>query len=511
MTMTTMTPSNWRGSFTLLTTACLGLIALADWLFYDHTLGWTTALFAAVLVCVMCIRSTRFLRIGFAGWILFIATLGMIALLVEEPTPLTVPYAILLLGTLALINANGWTSSVAAWVNRWVQLIVLGWLRPILDNRLVAQWIARSPITRVSRSWGIGGWILPVMLGGVFLGIFCIANPILSNWFERFSNWAGDLIERIPEILSIARILFWIICGLCIWALLRARTSGRSRDRGTTAPPAQDVGIFRPSDLEVEPALIVRCLLVFNAVFALQNFLDVRYLWFNGGELPPGMTYHEYAHRGSYPLVAAALLAAAFVLVTFRAGGAAERARPARRLVYLWLAQTALLTVSAAFRLGMYVEAYALTRLRLAAGIWMLLIVMGLVWIIWRIVARRSNGWLLRVNILTAAVVLYACAVFNFDGVIARFNIRHADVATGDGLDLEYFRVLGKDSLPVLEPIVGRVQDPQRRKEVQQLIDNLRAQLREETSDWRGWTFRRHRIEESSPGKPPVSVAANPS
>jgi len=493
MTTTATTPSLWRGSFTFLTTACLGLIALADWLFYDHTLGWTAALFAAALVCVMCIRSTRFLRIGFPGWILFIAALGMIVLLAEEPTPLTVPYAILLLGTLALINANGWTSSALAWVNRWCQLLVLGWLRPILDSRLVAQWVARSPITRVSRGWGIGGWIVPVMLGCVFLGIFCIANPILSNWFKRFTDWAYDLIEHIPEILNVARILFWIICGLCIWALLRARTFGHSR-RHSAEPAAQDVGIFRPSDLEVEPALIVRCLLVFNAVFALQNVLDLRYLWFNGGELPPGMTFHEYAHRGSYPLIAAALLAAAFVLITFRAGGAAERARPARRLVYLWLAQTTLLTVSAAFRLGMYVEAFALTRLRLAAGIWMLLIVMGLIWIVWRIVARRSNGWLLRVNILTAATVLYACAVFNFDGAIARFNIRHADVATSDRLDLDYFRVLGKDSLPVLEPFVNRVKDPERRKDVQHLIDNLRAELREETSDWRGWTYRRHRF-----------------
>ena len=58
---------------------------------------------------------------------------------------------------------------------------------------------------------------------------------------------------------------------------------------------------------------MTRSLILFNALFAVQTVLDLIYLW-GGASLPDGMSHAEYAHRGAYPLVATALLAAAFVL-----------------------------------------------------------------------------------------------------------------------------------------------------------------------------------------------------
>ena len=42
---------------------------------------------------------------------------------------------------------------------------------------------------------------------------------------------------------------------------------------------------------------------------------------------PTASTYAAYAHRGAYPLIATALLAAGFVLVAMRPGGPAENRR----------------------------------------------------------------------------------------------------------------------------------------------------------------------------------------
>ena len=58
---------------------------------------------------------------------------------------------------------------------------------------------------------------------------------------------------------------------------------------------------------------------MFNALFAVQTVLDLTYLW-GGVALPDGMTYATYAHRGAYPLIVTALLAAGFVLVDDAAG-----------------------------------------------------------------------------------------------------------------------------------------------------------------------------------------------
>ena len=61
----------------------------------------------------------------------------------------------------------------------------------------------------------------------------------------------------------------------------------------------------------------MRSLVLFNLLFAVQTVMDVHYLW-RGAALPDGMTYATYAHRGAYPLIVTALLAAGFVLVAMR-------------------------------------------------------------------------------------------------------------------------------------------------------------------------------------------------
>ena len=59
-------------------------------------------------------------------------------------------------------------------------------------------------------------------------------------------------------------------------------------------------------------------------LFAVQTNLDVTFLWGNAA-LPADITYAAYAHRGAYPLILTALLAAGFVLVAMRPGGPAEQ------------------------------------------------------------------------------------------------------------------------------------------------------------------------------------------
>lgn len=56
-------------------------------------------------------------------------------------------------------------------------------------------------------------------------------------------------------------------------------------------------------------AALLRALVVFNAIFAVQTLLDAAYLW-GGVALPDGLSYAAYAHRGAYPLIVTALLAA---------------------------------------------------------------------------------------------------------------------------------------------------------------------------------------------------------
>ena len=170
-------------------------------------------------------------------------------------------------------------------------------------------------------------------------------------------------------------------------------------------------------------AAIRNSLIVFNLLFAVQTVMDLLYLW-GGVRLPDGMSHADYAHRGAYPLILTALLAAAFVLAAMRRGGPAGQSSLIRRLVYLWIGQNVLLVISSILRLDLYVQVYSLTEMRIAAGIWMGLVAAGLVLILARIVLGRSNTWLVTMNLATLGITLYACAFLDFSAMIASKGAR---------------------------------------------------------------------------------------
>jgi hypothetical protein len=184
---------------------------------------------------------------------------------------------------------------------------------------------------------------------------------------------------------------FWVLVVCTIWPLIRRpivrklTLQHELRVSGAADFPDMD-------DLFGVQAMS-RALILFNVLFALQTGLDLTYLW-GGASLPDGMSHAEYAHRGAYPLIVTALLAAGFVLIAMRPNGPAENSRLIRPLVLAWIGQDVLLVVSSIFRLDLYVATFSLTYLRLAALIWMVLVAAGLLLILIQIVTRKPNSWL---------------------------------------------------------------------------------------------------------------------
>jgi hypothetical protein len=136
--------------------------------------------------------------------------------------------------------------------------------------------------------------------------------------------------------------------------------------------------------------------------------------------------------------------------------------------------QNVLLVASALLRLDLYVGAYGLTYLRIAAGLWMGLVAAGLGLTAWQVWAGRSNGWLIGVNVGVAAAALYACCFVNFAGLIA--DDGRARMAAGLRVDIEYLCALGPDAAGRLPATCGRADPP--------VIDG-----------WRDWGFRAARIQ----------------
>lgn len=469
------------------------LSAIADFLFWERQLGASLAIFAvlvatAVSLSVVPWRRLRRVALPAAG-----LALGLLPL-AENVSVLSVGIGLTALAGFTLAVSNRLRSGLVATARQIVGFLLAAPFRLLPD---LVRWrrVARKAGFRTHLAW-LGAWVLPLGLGGVFVVLFVAANPIIERWLQ----WID--LQWLLDRLSPPRIAFWLLVAISAWGFLRPRISWFQRRRLATelaglARPSP-AGMIRPSGgVLLGEASILRALVLFNAIFAVETVLDIIYLW-GGVALPDGMNYAEYAHRGAYPLILTALLAAAFVLAATRDGSTTARHPLVRGLVYLWTAQNVMLVVSSILRLDLYVSVYSLTYWRVAAFIWMGLVAAGLVLIVARIALGKSNGWLLAANLATATVTLYVCGFINFAAWIAEYNVDHRPNPrdTTLRLDTEYLAELGPQAIPAIDRLLaldGRELGGWR----QYLVGSRMRWTQSHTArmaDWRGWTFRGWRL-----------------
>jgi hypothetical protein len=478
--------------------AAAACAALADWLFFGWQVGISLALFFAVIgivaVAVNGVRAQRRTRIVMTS--VFVA--GLLAL-VEE------------VGTLSVILS---ALSTASFVIVMTTEEASSWQRQLLQAALVP---LRGPFQLLSdiigalrhmKAWtpewlgSLVAWIVPLVIFAVFLALLSQANPLIEQQLMRID------LRALLDVLISWRFAFWIAVLCAIWPLMHRR----AQRKNVSQPTQTDSDAAEPGDMDYlfGAAAMVRSLILFNLLFALQSALDLTYLW-GGAALPGGMSHAEYAHRGAYPLIVTALLAAGFVLVAMRPNGPAESSRWIRRLVLAWIVQNILLVISSIFRLDLYVAAFSLTYLRLAAFIWMALVAIGLALILIQIIGRKSSSWLLAANAISLALVLYGCCFLNTPWLVAHYNVEHSSEVSGNGPNLDQQYLVSLGSPQVLPPIEARLSklpllqsgnfkpcSPAHR--IMEYRDFPKAE------NWRPWSFRTWRLERYFANTPPAGL-----
>ena len=471
------------------------LVALADFFFYGQPVGITGFLFAMLIAgAVVAVHPAAFSdgRVWLKPAALFVALLP----LVENVSVLSVSIALVALVVFALSLTKRLRSSPARIAGQAALFLLAGPFRFVGDFfrwRRAARRFGRRRIRLAS----LAVWIMPLVLGVVFLALFGAANPVIDYWFSLI-----DLMALL-DLIQLMRLAFWLVMLVVVWAFLRPRLPRfwRRVPRVAKPAPVSPPSETPPSQAKTGPiiediifgkAAILRALIVFNILFALQTGLDAAYLW-GGVALPDGLSYASYAHRGAYPLIVTALLAAGFVLAALRPGSETSADPLIRRLVYAWVAQNILLVISSILRLDLYIGIYALTYWRIAAFVWMGLVAAGLALIIARIALGKSNEWLSSANLLTLSATLYACCFINFAALIANYNVDHSLEMSGSGtpLDAEYLRSFGAVALPALD----RYYMHQTGHLTTWVVDLQMADAHiAEQKKWRAWSFRGWRL-----------------
>lgn len=476
---------NQAPALALKSLACLWLVIAADWLFYAQPVGWTAGLYAMLAMGLLCLCRPAAFRTT-AAKVLAVLLAGLAGAMAAEPGILPLSLFVAGMTALILLHKRGRIADAALFVKDSIWLFMLMPLQWSRDRGLIRRLRIKKLPAGVPFRLIVTRALLPLVLTGVFCWLFLTANPVLARLAAQV-----DWETYFSSLFSPLRWGFWLLVTLVAWAFLRPRSRLASPVGFTLAR----VNLTRWLDKNS----LVLSLLVFNVIFAVQNGLDVAFLWNGQGlSLPEGLSYAAYAHAGAYPLIVTALLAGAYVLVTFDETQRQYQTPAARVLVALWVLQNIFLVVSSIDRTIMYIGIYSLTYLRIAALVWMGLVACGLAFIIVRILLRLSNRWLINTNALVLVATLYACCFVNFDRMIADYNVRHANEVTGQGvwLDLEYIQDLGPEAIPALRwfGVHARQEAPARTAAIFAANALENALLNE---DWRAWTFRRQAVIDS--------------
>ncbi|MFI7450972.1 DUF4153 domain-containing protein [Nonomuraea sp. NPDC049714] len=422
------------------------------------------------------------------GIVLVSMVLGAAALpaVLRRMTPWTVAYGLVayVLIAMAAIRDADWLVTFlllagAALVALAVSGAGRGWLGVIRGGASVllalgpVPWFLARPLKNLRAKGGIVSTLAALGITAVLLVVFGLlfasADAVFASYVERLTTtpvWAESLPLRIFVFLLFAALLAAVV----LVAL-----------RPVVDPVAPEIKVGVRRTVWLLPLTAV------NLLFAVFVMVQLTVL-FGGDALvlkTAGLTYAEYARQGFFQLVAVSVIVLGIVAV------AASVLKTERRerwllsgLLGVLCGLTLVVLFSALHRLGLYTDAYGLSRLRLSvqATIWWLFALFALVLIAGGVrLAGRGTGWLPRTIVLVTALGLAAFAVVDPDLRVAESQV---EARGGQTFDTDYLGDLGAEAVPALD----RLPEPLRSCV---LSDVAAANELGGPDPWNGWNLAR--------------------
>ncbi|NTW24128.1 MAG: DUF4173 domain-containing protein [Lentimicrobium sp.] len=293
--------------------------------------------------------------------------------------------------------------------------------------------------------------IAPIVALLIFTTLYASASPY-------FNKLTGGLIERLADFFEvlmrfISPAAFWLfIAGFLIFIAFLSGKSNRflllfSEKAGMQLFRTRQLFSGRMNSLKTEYRSGVVMLVLLNLLLAVMNGLDIYNVWFffewNG------LYLKQFVHEGTWLLIFSIIISIFIVLYYFRAN---LNFYPKRglllNLAMIWMVQNAILVISVGVRNMWYIHHFNLAYKRIGVYAFLLLTLFGIATVIFKIRQRKTHQYLFHYNGIAAYVILIGLGFFNWDKIIASFNVQRSEKAF---FHPEFMITLNSSALPALK------------------------------------------------------------
>lgn len=295
-------------------------------------------------------------------------------------------------------------------------------------------------------------------LGGVLLGL-ALAVPalliILPLLIRADAAFAG-LIQAVAPVNSdgIIPLALGFLLFLPAYARVLCLTA---ENPPSAAKPARSAN----------PTPLNTFLFAVSLVYGVYLLSQLAYLFSAfQGILPQGYTPAEYARRGFFEMAALCAINLGLAAVCIRLAGQPIR-RLTKGLCLFILGFSLVLVACAGAKMGMYVAAYGLTRLRVLTALFMLCTAAALACAGVRLL--RPGFRYLRIIVLAAVAVSCLAGWMDVDAQVANYNVSAYLSGRLETVDVAYLAALSDGAVPHLCRLID-CPDPEVQQETRQAL-----------------------------------------
>jgi len=294
-----------------------------------------------------------------------------------------------------------------------------------------------SPVLGITPRGAISGALVPLVIL-LFISLYSASNPKFEELMDRFYAWIGEPSASLPFVFLLGLVLS---CFLLLFTRNERLMRWASAKRDALLPGTEQDPVLRA---EVRTGIVL--LVTLNVLLLLLNVLDINHVWFNFSFT--GQYLKQFVHEGTWLLSVSIVLGALIVLYFFRGDlNFHPRNRTIKALSYLWLLQNAVLAISVAVRDYWYIHHFALAYKRIGVIFFLLAALVGLALIMQKVRHQRSHHFLARWNMLSVYLILLVMSLFDWDTLVARYNVAQREKAF---VELNFLGTLDNKALPYL-------------------------------------------------------------